>query len=123
MILADTSVWIDHLRGNNNLLMPLLEANRIVLHPMIIGELACGNLRNRKEVLTLLQQLPTINNANHEEVLYGMEQHGWMGKGIGWVDAHLLASVLLTPNTTLWSQDRRLNNLAQSVGAAFCPNP
>jgi predicted nucleic acid-binding protein len=123
MILVDTSVWIDHLRKTKLLLSQLLNANRVSLHPMIIGELACGNLRNRAELLSLWQQLPKINEASYQEVLQSIDHLHWMGKGIGFVDAHLLASTLLTPGTTLWTQDARLHKLAQQLGITFIPHP
>jgi predicted nucleic acid-binding protein len=121
MILVDTSVWIDHLRQANALLAQSLSDNRVSLHSMIIGELACGNLRNRAGLLSLWQQLPRVNEADYQEVLQSIERFQWMGKGIGFVDAHLLASTLLTPNTMLWTQDARLHKLAQQLSIAFIP--
>ena len=121
MVLVDTSVWIDHLRRTNDTLSQLLGANQVLIHPMIIGELACGNLRNRPQLLELWQQLPMARQANHPEVLHTIEQHQWMGKGIGYIDSHLLASSLLTPGTLLWTQDVRLRNLAQKIEISFNP--
>ena len=92
MILADTSVWIDHLRLGEPGLVSLLNDMQVVAHPKVIGEVACGNLRNRDEVLDLLGALPAIPAATDEEVLFFIEQRQVMGRGIGYVDAHLLAA-------------------------------
>jgi len=119
MILVDTSIWIDHLRQANPLLSQLLTSQQVMQHSMIIGELACGNLSNRKQLISLWQQLPSANEATHEEVIHSIEQKQWMGRGIGWVDAHLLASVLLTPHTSLWTNDSRLKKLAQQQHIVF----
>jgi len=97
VILVDSSVWIDHLRAGSSELESLLNDLRVLVHPFVIGELACGNLRNRKEVLDLMGDLPQVSTAADQEVLYFIEQHELMGKGIGYIDAHLLASVALTP--------------------------
>jgi len=112
MVLVDTSVWIDHLRFSELQLITLLEHGRVSIHPMVIGELACGNLKNRKELLALLKNLPHAVEASHKEVFHCIEKNKLMGKGIGFVDSHLLASSLLSPNTVLWTRDRRLNDLA-----------
>lgn len=108
MILVDTSVWVDHLRNSNERLSGLLFDQQVLSHPMVIGELACGTLRNRTEILQLLDNLPKAVQATHAEVLHMIEERKLMGKGIGYVDAHLLASALLTPGTQLWTLDRRL---------------
>ena len=93
MILVDTSIWIDHLRVGEEGLVTLLNSTQVLCHPFVVGELACGNLRNRDEALTLLSELPRIAVATDAEVLYYIEQHGLMGRGIGYIDAHLLAAV------------------------------
>ncbi len=115
MILVDTSVWIDHLRSGNPVLAGLLEQNRVLMHPMVLGELACGNLQNRQPLLQLWQQLQLSPTATHEEALYFIEQHRLMGKGIGYIDAHLLASVALDPGTTLWTRDKCLARIASEL--------
>lgn len=119
MILVDTSVWVDHLRSDDSALTELLEQNRVLMHPMILGELACGNLQNRQLLLQLWQQLQSLSTVTHEEVLYFIEQHKLMGKGIGYVDAHLLASVVLTAGTSLWTRDKRLAIIAAELQCAW----
>ena len=110
MILADTSVWVDHLRRSDSALRAALEANQICIHPMVIGELACGNLRNRT-ILVNLQLLPQATIATNDEALAMIEQHKLMGRGVGFVDVHLLASARLS-NATLWTRDKRLATIA-----------
>lgn len=121
MILVDTSVWVDHLRVGEPPLVELLNANRVWVHPFIIGELACGNLHNRKTVLSLLRKLPTVRLATDDEVLFFIERHGLMGKGIGYIDAHLLAAMSLTGIVRLWTRDQRLGTVAESMRLAFEP--
>ena len=121
MILIDTSVWIDHLRAGEPQLVELLNNNRVLVHPFIIGELACGNLNNRKTVLSLLHKLPTARLATDEEVLFFIERHGLMGRGIGYIDAHLLAAISLTGTVRLWTRDKRLGTVAKSIGLTFEP--
>jgi predicted nucleic acid-binding protein len=119
VILVDSSVWIDHLRAGSSELESLLNDLRVLVHPFVIGELACGNLRNRKEVLDLIGDLPQVSTAVDQEVLYFIEQHELMGKGIGYIDAHLLASVALTPPAVLWTRDIRLESLAIELKLCF----
>lgn len=119
MVLVDTSVWVDHLRAGDTSLAMLLQANRVRIHSMILGELACGHLQNRQEVLGLLRQLPHAVEASHAEVMHAIEHHRLMGMGIGFVDAHLLAACMLTGNTRLWTRDKRLSSLAQSLGIGY----
>ncbi len=119
MILADTSIWIDHLRNEDLYLALLLEQNRIVIHWMVIGELACGNLRNRPEVLGLLHLLPRVPVATDEEVLFFIEERQLMGRGIGYIDALLLAAATLAPPTQLWANGQRLMGLAGDLGVAY----
>lgn len=114
MILADTSVWIDHLRRSDPQLRVALEANQICIHPMVVGELACGNLRNRA-ILAHLQLLPPTTVATHDEALAMIEQHKLMGRGVGFVDVHLLASAKLS-NASLWTRDVRLAAIAAEFG-------
>jgi len=119
MILADTSVWIDHLRKTDDLLVSLLNSAQVAIHPFIIGELACGNLKNRTELLALLKRLPVVQPARQEEVLYFIEHNQLMGRGVGFIDAHLLASLALSSHTLLWTRDKRLALAAQQLGMAF----
>lgn len=119
MILVDTSVWIDHLRKGVPELEAVLEKQQVLVHPFILGELACGNVVNRREVLDLLAALPAATVASQEEVLILIERRALMGRGIGLVDAHLLASAVLTEGGRLWSRDRRLSSLAAELKVAF----
>ena len=119
MILVDSSIWIDHLRAGEPELAELLNAGRVLTHPFVVGELACGNLKNRKGVLSLLQDLPAAPVATDEEVLFFIERRGLMGKGIGYVDAHLLAAISVTGTGRLWTRDKRLGAVASSIGLAF----
>lgn len=114
-VLVDTSVWVDHLRSGNSKLKKLLNNNQVVTHPMIIGELACGNLKARSSLLALWCSLNPLNTASHDEVFYFIEHHRLMGKGIGYIDAHLLASVMLAANTRLWTRDKRLAQVAAGL--------
>jgi predicted nucleic acid-binding protein len=116
LILVDTSVWVDHLRTGNSDLAAALEDGIVSVHPMVIGELACGNLRNRREILDSLQSLPIAPLASHNEVLFLIESHRLMGQGLGYVDMHLLASVVLEPGAQIWTSDRRLRNAAGDMG-------
>ena len=119
MILVDTSIWIDHLRTGDDSLAALLNNNQVVMHPFIIGELACGNLRNRNKLLRLFRNLPQSRVATHDEALYFIEQRTLMGKGIGFIDVHLLAAVALDGNTRLWTRDRRLHDIATTLNLAW----
>ncbi|MFO1423745.1 MAG: type II toxin-antitoxin system VapC family toxin [Candidatus Competibacteraceae bacterium] len=121
MILVDTSVWVDHLRVGEPQLAELLNANRVWVHPFIIGELACGNLHSRKTVLSLLRKLPTARLATDDEVLFFIERHGLMGRGIGYIDAHLLAAMPLIGTVRLWTRDKRLGAVVESMRLAFEP--
>jgi predicted nucleic acid-binding protein len=115
MTLVDTSVWIDHLRSRNASLVALLESDQVLIHPFVIGELACGNLGNRPQVLRLLQSLPVAVPAADAEVLALIERRKLHGAGVGWIDVHLLASALLTP-CALWTLDVRLRVVAENTG-------
>ena len=115
-VLVDTSVWVDFLRSGDPALAKLLERNRVAIHPMIIGELACGNLKNRQPLLTLWNSLQMLTEASHEEALYFIENHGLMGRGIGYIDAHLLASLALTVDVRIWTRDKRLADVASRLG-------
>ncbi|MCH7664869.1 MAG: PIN domain-containing protein [Acidobacteria bacterium] len=114
MMLVDTSVWVDHLRRGNPQLEELLEATQVVCHRFIIGELACGNLRKRKQILAYLSRLPSAGFATHDEVMELVQARRLMGTGIGWVDAHLLAASLLA-RVPLWTMDRSLASVARQL--------
>jgi predicted nucleic acid-binding protein len=116
VILADTSVWIEHFRRGVPELAALLESGTVLTHPFVLGELACGNLRDRAEVLDLLGRLPFAPMASDPEVLAFIERRDLMGRGIGYVDAHLLAAVALAGDARLWTLDRRLAALAGEMG-------
>ena len=118
-VLVDTSVWIDHLRDKDEHLISLLKQNQVLMHPMIRGELACGCLHNRDQILSLLKNLPQVSEATHDEALYCLEKHKLMGKGIGFIDLHLLASTFLAKNALLWTRDRRLHKLALSLNLSW----
>ncbi|WAK03049.1 type II toxin-antitoxin system VapC family toxin [Methylobacter sp. YRD-M1] len=118
MILVDTSVWIDHLRRKDAELAAMLSEGQVLVHPWIIGELACGNLQDRKLVLDLLQSLPSASVASTGEVLFFIEKHVLMGRGIGYVDVHLLAAARLA-GTRLWTRDKRLVVVADELGMAY----
>ena len=116
MILVDTSVWIDHLRHGESALTNLLNAGEVVIHPFVIGELALGNLRQRDIILDTLNNMPRAKIATNEEVLTFINQSKLYGLGIGYIDAHLLASVRLTPATLIWTRDKRLCAAADQLG-------
>lgn len=118
MILVDTSVWIDHLRAGDAELVSLLEDGKVLAHPWVTGELALGHLSNRAEVLVLLGNLPTAVQATILEVKRLIEDQRLFGLGIGYVDAHLLASTLLTSDAALWTRDQRLHAVAARLGVA-----
>ena len=115
MILVDTSVWIDHLRSGDERLIELLDSSHVLAHPFVIGELACGNLRKRDEVLRLLNDLPQAVAASQKEVLHFIEHNKLMGQGIGYIDAHLLASAALTDTALIWTRDKHLQKLAKKL--------
>jgi len=114
MVLVDTSVWVSHLRRGVVLLETLLDEGEVLCHPFIIGELACGKIKNRTEILSLLRALPTAAAAEQEEVLWFIEAHRLMGVGLGLIDVHLLASAFLS-GVSLWSMDRDLQTAAERL--------
>ncbi len=114
MVLVDTSIWIDHFRSGDSHLEKLLLNCEVSCHPHIIGELACGNLKNREEILSLLQALPQAPVIDFDEFLYFVEQHKLHGKGIGFVDIHLMASAKLG-NMLLWTRDKRLQSASADL--------
>jgi predicted nucleic acid-binding protein len=115
MTLVDTSVWVLHLRQGNIGLEKLLSNGEVFCHPFIIGELACGNLKNRSEIIALLQTLPEAIQAEHEDVMHFIENNRLMGKGLGYIDVHLLVSALLS-GVPLWTLDKKLNEMAAKLG-------
>jgi len=115
MILVDTSVWVDHLRAGDDGLAELLHHGRVLMHPFVLGELALGSLLQRRLVLDSLQDLPNAITASDAEVLILIETAGLSGAGIGYVDAHLLASVRLTPDASLWTRDKRLSKVYEAM--------
>ena len=117
-MLVDTSIWVDHLRRPNRTLVKLLEESVVCVHPWVIGELACGNLKNRAEIISLLKSLPFSELATDEEVLELIESRRLMGKGIGWIDAHLLASCLIS-GAPLWTGDKALRTMAAALRVLF----
>jgi len=123
VILVDTSVWVDHLRVGSTALSGLLDAGLVLVHPFVIGELALGNLRQREAILAALSDLPAAGVAADTEVLHVIDLHGLAGRGVGYVDAHLIASALLSPGTRLWTSDKRLHALAGHMGLAVTPRP
>mgnify|MGYP001596744893 CR=1 FL=1 len=120
MVLVDTSVWVAHLRSGNLRLEALLNDGNVACHPFIIGELACGNLKNRIQILSLLRTLPTVHRAEHEEAMQFIENYRLMGKGLGYIDMHLLASAMLN-NIPLWTLDKKLNEASSKLGIRHTP--
>jgi hypothetical protein len=113
MVLVDTSVWISHLRDGNAELANLLDNGRVLCHPLIVGELACGNLKDRTVILSFLQLLPISIEVEHHEVLSFIDNNLLMGKGLGYVDVHLLTSAVLT-GVPIWTLDKRLAHFADA---------
>jgi hypothetical protein len=119
VILVDTSVWVEHLRVGSTALADELGAGRVLVHPFVIGELACGNLRNRRDLFDLLGRLPSVPRATYADALGFLERRALMGRGIGFIDVHLLASVALAAPARLWTRDRRLAALAAELRLAY----
>jgi predicted nucleic acid-binding protein len=120
MILVDTSVWVRHFREGDPELERLLNNGEVLCHPFIVGELACGNLRNRREIVSLLQRLPLATHAKHEEVLQFIEQKQLMRKGLGYIDVHLAASAVLT-GVPMWTYEKRLKEANEELGIRYNP--
>jgi predicted nucleic acid-binding protein len=118
MILVDSSVWIDHLHAGDPRLESLLDEGEVACHPFIIGELACGNISNRKQILAFLRSLPQTGAAGQDEVMSLIETHRFMGMGIGFIDAHLLASARLA-GTPIWTRDLPLKKAAAKLDVLF----
>ena len=120
-MLVDTSVWIDHLRKSDDDLARLLGGNRVLSHPLIVGELAMGNLQGREMVLRTLQDLPQAAVAEEDEVLQFVSARKLFGLGLSYIHAHLLAAVQLTPGASLWTRDKRLARAAMDLSLATPP--
>ena len=118
MILVDTSVWIDHFRTSNSRLCKYLESGLVFMHPFVLGELACGNLKNRTEVIALFHALPCAKKVHDDELLFFIEKNQLMGKGVGLVDLHLLASCQISA-CRLWTCDKRLKAIATQLNIHF----
>jgi predicted nucleic acid-binding protein len=118
VILADTSVWVDHLRVADKTLMRQLNAGMILGHPFVMGEIALGNLQRREVILGALSDLPQASVATDAEVLSFVDRHALLGRGVGYVDVHLLAAVQLTAGARLWTHDKRLQGVAEQMGLA-----
>lgn len=120
MILVDTSVWVDHLRRGNTRLIASLGDGEVVCHPFVVGELACGSLANRDEILDHLRALPQADTVRDDEVLQLIEARRLFGKGLGWVDVHLLTSASIA-GCRLWTLDKSLHTAAAQLGVAAEP--
>lgn len=118
MVLVDTSIWVSHFRSGNPQLQALLDETQVLTHDFVIGELACGNLSARKEILSLLQELPSAPSVDQPELLHFIESKHLIGKGIGFVDAHLLASSQLM-GVPLWTSDSRLKRAAARLKLSY----
>lgn len=121
MVLIDTSVWIDHLRQSESGLVALLETARVCCHPFVIGELACGTLKDRRTVLDALDKLPKASVTTHTETMGFLDRHDLVGQGVGWVDLHLLASTAVDAGTRLWTRDNCLARLANRLDLLWQP--
>ena len=121
MVLVDTSVWIDHLRKGDAALTAALEAGQVLMHPFVLGELACGNLNNRAGLLALLRDLPSAPVATDTEALGFLDRHALMGRGIGYLDVHLLASATLASPARMWTRDKRLATVAGHLNLTYQP--
>lgn len=118
MVLVDTSIWVSHLRHGNSRLQKLLEESTVASHPFVLGELACGNISNRTEVISLIRSLPTLDVVEHDELVVFIENNELMGKGLGLVDVHLMAAAALA-GIPLWTQDRKLNQVCNRLNIDF----
>lgn len=120
MILVDTSVWVDHLAVGDPCMAALLEAEQVAMHPFVTGEIACGSLSDRAEIMHLLRTLPAIAPAHHDEAVSLLEAHRLWARGIGWVDLHLLAAAAVA-GVRLWTRDQRLAAAARGLGLLYNP--
>jgi len=118
LVLVDTSIWVSHLRAGNEKLIALLNNGDVMCHPFIVGELACGNIKNRTTILSLLQLLPMVVQVENEEVLQFIEANNLMGKGLGYVDIHLSASAVLS-GVPIWTLDKSLANIIEKLNIGY----
>jgi len=118
VVLVDTSVWIDHFRNGNARLIEILNNDNVYCHPLIIGELACGNLKNRNDILLLLKSLPQAKPVDHDELLLFIDSQKLMGQGVGYVDISLLGSALIA-GLSLWTFDKKLQKLADRFNICY----
>jgi predicted nucleic acid-binding protein len=123
VILVDTSVWVDHLRAEDKTLVLLLDGGRVLTHPFVTGEIALGNLRQRRQVLGALSDLPQASMATDAEVLRFIDRYALFGRGVGYIDVHLLAAAQLVAGTALWTHDKRLHDVAEQLGLAMMSEP
>lgn len=114
MVLVDTSIWISHFRNGNPELATLLNDGKVLCHPLVVGELACGNLKDRNMILSFLQLLPMATTVEHEEVLSFIEDNRLMGLGLGYIDIHLIMSAVLT-EAPIWTLDKKLSQIADKI--------
>ena len=121
MILVDTSVWVSHFRQGEAELVDRLERNEVLIHAFVVGELACGNLRDREAVLGLLLGLPAVVRAEEDEVLYYIARHALAGRGLGYIDMHLLTATALHGDARLWTLDRRFRDVAAALRLNYDP--
>lgn len=119
MILPDTVIWIDHIRKKDEQLAKLLRADRVLLHPFVLGEIALGSMTRYDALIDALTTLKPAPAASDEDVRFMIKRHRIMGTGIGYVDAHILASTILTPGASIWTRDKRLYTVAQRIGVAW----
>ena len=118
MVLVDTSVWVSHLGETHAGLVDLLNDGKVACHPFVVGEIACGNVKNRTSILSLLEALPMALQVEHEEVLAFIDNHDLMGKGLGYIDVHLLASAVLS-GLPLWTLDKKLEKAAEELHCRY----
>ena len=121
MILGDTSIWVDHLRLSNAQMASLLNRGKIAMHPFVVAEIALGSLKNRRQKLGAMDLLRKVRVAQMSEVRHMIEANALYSKGIGLIDAHLIASCLLTPGTQLWTRDSALQKVAKALGILVDP--
>ena len=118
MVMVDTSVWILHLRQGSPRLVSLLNDGDVMCHPFIIGEFSCGYLKNRSDILSLLRSLVSAEQVEHEEALRFVESNNLIGKGLGYIDVHLLASSVLS-EVPIWTLDRKLRTASSKIGVCY----
>lgn len=118
MVIVDTSVWVDFLRSGDSKLQSLLDKNQVMMHEFIIGELALGSMANRANILDLLGNLPLATACTNTEVMTMIDALNLQGRGIGFIDAHILGAARLTPEAKLWTRDKRLHKIAQDLAVS-----